>query len=955
MLTIQVLDAGGTHLHRLEDRSLLLGSGEDVDLRLQEAGVSARHARIEPIAGGFKIVDLDSAEGTLVNGESVAQWRLQLGDRIELGRAVLVVGQEVARKATAQDVLDSPMTSRLARSRRQPTQSRSKPFVIAAVVVGLVLCVWLAVKGDRGDALPSYAADVERNMHAGKFDDARRVLALLRSEWVDSNAVRAAKVDELADEVERFDAAFDAARAEVMAESATKTRAQQLDRLRAIEREAGETMDGRIARLMMSRLADLRLEAEEHRRANPVARTNPGPGPGEQNPPDETPQDPPERDNAVVPTPGIDVEAALAEARALQQSGDSAGALLALDRALGEIETEDAGPLRELRAQVRDVIIADLGTVLGEARERAATARPNDLRAAISLLEAEIDRFARTDDAAPLEHQIDRLRESLRVASAQPAESGDAADVDVFELVDAANHAEARGAFADAALLIESAIAQAGDSNSESVDRWRSQHADRVLLAALERYLVGIAADAPVEFVSNDGARIAVSAVGDALHAESGDRLDWTDLEPGSLLTFATRRDVPREAMLGAVVLAYRLGAADQVESVLARGASRTVPTDLSAVIARGRGDGVADDRGFMVEDGRFVAVREVELRKVLAKVERRVAAAVKHDRASKRTSELEKILAEGPEVVDSVVLALNKQWGASVAALENHKFRRQWDRIADLRRELDRRRESTIALIFDTETYFAPYKPPAVSGARYAIYLEVQKDVDLRVESVREVWEGSQKVRVPQEIHREVERIHWIGETLAEFGQSVDASTRLEWVEALPSDGLLTVQSFCWNPKEKQRYERGRRIEAFNAKKLAKSPQGERRQVEITNEYRVLLGRLPLAVNPKLIDAARGHAAEMADLGYFSHYSPTAGRETPFDRMRLAGYQSGIAENLAMHSSAASAHEGWTHSSGHHRNLLNAGVTELGVGNRGRYWVQKFGGASEFEDDQDY
>ena len=108
------------------------------------------------------------------------------------------------------------------------------------------------------------------------------------------------------------------------------------------------------------------------------------------------------------------------------------------------------------------------------------------------------------------------------------------------------------------------------------------------------------------------------------------------------------------------------------------------------------------------------------------------------------------------------------------------------------------------------------------------------------------------------------------------------------------------------------------------------------------------MFGHRPLALHPRIAEAARGHADEMAELGYFSHFSPTPGRRTPFDRMAKAGYDFGVSENLAAVGSASSAHHAWCRSSGHHRNLLWASHSEFGIGNAGRLWVQNFGGGTD-------
>jgi uncharacterized protein YkwD len=51
------------------------------------------------------------------------------------------------------------------------------------------------------------------------------------------------------------------------------------------------------------------------------------------------------------------------------------------------------------------------------------------------------------------------------------------------------------------------------------------------------------------------------------------------------------------------------------------------------------------------------------------------------------------------------------------------------------------------------------------------------------------------------------------------------------------------------------------------------------------------------------------------------------------------------VSENIHRGSgSPEGAHNGWVHSSGHHRNILQKLWTEMGTGQAGRYWTQNFG-----------
>ena len=51
-----------------DDGEVLVGRGDDVQIRLTDRAASRRHARLSADAGGVKLADLDSHNGTFVNG-----------------------------------------------------------------------------------------------------------------------------------------------------------------------------------------------------------------------------------------------------------------------------------------------------------------------------------------------------------------------------------------------------------------------------------------------------------------------------------------------------------------------------------------------------------------------------------------------------------------------------------------------------------------------------------------------------------------------------------------------------------------------------------------------------------------------------------------------------------------------------------------------------------------------
>lgn len=125
---------------------------------------------------------------------------------------------------------------------------------------------------------------------------------------------------------------------------------------------------------------------------------------------------------------------------------------------------------------------------------------------------------------------------------------------------------------------------------------------------------------------------------------------------------------------------------------------------------------------------------------------------------------------------------------------------------------------------------------------------------------------------------------------------------------------------------------------------------------VRLGNIERVNHGQEPLEAESILEKSATAHSEEMAKLDYFSHTSPTPGRETPHQRIRAAGSgASATGENIAVFTNhkfstlADKVVQGWMNSPPHRKNLLSPNFTHIGIGigRRGKtyYFTQNFGG----------
>jgi hypothetical protein len=132
---------------------------------------------------------------------------------------------------------------------------------------------------------------------------------------------------------------------------------------------------------------------------------------------------------------------------------------------------------------------------------------------------------------------------------------------------------------------------------------------------------------------------------------------------------------------------------------------------------------------------------------------------------------------------------------------------------------------------------------------------------------------------------------------------------------------------------------------------------QDEEEVVLLVNQERATRKLPPLVLDDRLLEAAQGHALDMATHDFVSHTGSDG--SSAGERIASAGYVgSGWGENVAGgYATPAAVVNAWMNSSGHRANILNPNFEHIGVGwasqggtTYGNYQAQTFGGGAVLE-----
>lgn len=115
--------------HELSGELITVGRSPESTIQIEDPSVSGRHAQLHQVGETFHLQDLDSTNGTRVNGETITSVALRVGDRIRFGKVEACFECEVQQEAQPAPELQHIEEAKPAEVSARPADfSNASPF-----------------------------------------------------------------------------------------------------------------------------------------------------------------------------------------------------------------------------------------------------------------------------------------------------------------------------------------------------------------------------------------------------------------------------------------------------------------------------------------------------------------------------------------------------------------------------------------------------------------------------------------------------------------------------------------------------------------------------------------------------------------------------------------------------------------------------------------------------------
>lgn len=130
-LQIFLIDSGEV-TRDLTDETITIGRLPDNTIQIDDVSVSSHHLQLTLSGGDYHLKDLNSTNGTRLNGKSVTEAQLHGGDRVRIGKIETVYQSEIQTPVEKRELPAAEVTpvSVAASSVRPSNFSNASPFRI---------------------------------------------------------------------------------------------------------------------------------------------------------------------------------------------------------------------------------------------------------------------------------------------------------------------------------------------------------------------------------------------------------------------------------------------------------------------------------------------------------------------------------------------------------------------------------------------------------------------------------------------------------------------------------------------------------------------------------------------------------------------------------------------------------------------------------------------------------
>jgi hypothetical protein len=462
----------------------------------------------------------------------------------------------------------------------------------------------------------------------------------------------------------------------------------------------------------------------------------------------------------------------------------------------------------------------------------------------------------------------------------------------------------------------------------------------------------------------NQGKLAGKSAAGEGGLTSNGEQLDWIDVPSEELIQMYLAIDLKDDDLLTLAHYAKRAGHRLEGERILSRyvsgGDRKERQPRIEQIVAGWRGvavpeGGYAFDHAYGWESAFERANRQVLLK--VASLANTLAATSDLKTLEKSFGELLETYREAETNAElraaiklEGVTALRSAKEKRLKAIESRAkgASRNFGALQQAKAELNKRREAALKIIYDTAVYLPESHPNWPKGDK----VNGQEKVDQAVlkkspGTVEELWEhaGAYVARLDAGLTRDVEIVTEINTKLLPGLGVKPGADELKAFEQIVNNLNKTIdlKSFALDAKERELYDYNRRVDAYNEALADPAVTRDiKDHVKVLNDYREMMGRRRLFIDPRLCRATTKHSQACDAANRIWHDGPDG---TPQSRAKAEGFPAGVGENVAIGYANPSDiwWRGWYRASDHHRNGLSDRWTCVGYGYVGRVGTQNF------------